>query len=84
MRKPQSKSKGASVDDVAVLHKLALDALIQQLKTEMKEGQVKAATVTAALKLCSDSGVTATMSEEGEIAELSSLIEGLQLSPIRY
>ena len=84
MMNRRSKSKGATVEEVSALHKLALQALIQQLKTEMKDGNVKAATVTAALKLCSDSGVTATLSEESEIAELHSLVDGLSLKPISY
>ncbi len=70
------------MEQVGALHELALKALIQQLKTEMQQGDVKAATVTAALKLCADSGVTATLSEQEEMAELSSMLQGLNLEPI--
>ena len=73
---------GAPIDQVGALHDLALKALIQQLRTEMDAGEVKAATVTAALKLCSDSGVTATQTQENEMAELTSMLDGLSLEPV--
>lgn len=85
MAKQQIKrGGGASMDDVGALHELALKALIQQLKTEMQANDVKAATVTAALKLCSDSGVTASMSTQDEINELTNMLEGLSLEPVTH
>ena len=73
---------GAPMEQVGALHALALKALTQQLKTEMQHGDVKAATVTAALKLCADSGVTATLSEQEEMAELSSMLQSLNLESV--
>ena len=73
---------GAPIESVGKLHDLALKALIQQLKTEMANDDVKAATVTAALKLCSDSGVTATQTAQDEMSELASMLDGLTLDPV--
>ena len=55
---------------------------MQQLKTEMATNEVKAATITAALKLCSDSRVTASLAENNEMAELNSVLDSLNLQPV--
>jgi hypothetical protein len=74
---------GAEIELVEKLHRLTVKALLQQIQTEMDEGCVKAATVTAALKLCTDSHVIASFSEADDVTKLSSMLDSLNLtSPV--
>ena len=82
MRSPRKNTRrrgGAEIDQVESLHKLAVQALIQQIRTEMEQGEVKAATITAALKICDSSGVVATLQENQELSDLNDLISKLEL-----
>ena len=79
MKKKANRQGGANIERVETLHKLAVTALIQQLETEIENGEVKASTVTAALKVCDSSGVIAAMDENDEMIRLNSLLDNLNL-----
>ena len=75
----KSKTGGAAIDQVGALHELTVRAAVLAIEQAITAGEISPALLTAALRICSDSGVSATVEDQEELFRLNSMLAGLNL-----
>jgi hypothetical protein len=79
---PRNRSGGAPISQVAALHEAVVNASLAEIKRLQDEGEpIPPALLTAALRICEGSGVSATLDETSQTEELASIVAGLRLTP---
>jgi hypothetical protein len=82
MASRNSRNKGADLGEVGDLHTLLVAATKQELQRAIDNNEITPALISAALKVCSEAGVSGQLGGEEELFSLNSMLSNLSLKEV--